>query len=182
MDNWFPLLSQPIHVWFSDKLSLFSFLLFDFTGITKAASKLSLRQEVRQHEAPPLVKPAVTTATSLYPSNGQIHSQYHGYYVKADVKSPPPDEPLGVEDDFHPSSLARLPPPAKPILMPALKSLPAQSPSPTPPKESTKAPEPPKPKRSESTKPKSLAETKKASMEIAPEVVEEESVSGVESP
>ncbi|XP_060940873.1 junctophilin-1-like isoform X1 [Limanda limanda] len=145
-------------------------------GLTKAASKLSLRQEGRQQEAPTVVKPAVTTAaTSIYPSNGQIHSQYHGYYVKADVKSPPPDDPIGVEDDLHPSSLAQLPPTAKQIQTPALKSLPAQSPSPAPPKESTKAPELLKPKRLESTKPRSLAETKKASMEIAPEIVEEES-------
>ena len=128
---------------------------------------------MRQQEGPPVVKPAITTTVSSYPSNGQIHSQYHGYYVKADVKSPPPDEPIGVEDDFHPSSLARLPPPAKQIQMQALKSLPNPSPSLVPPKESTKAPEPPKPKRLESTKPKSLAETKKASMEIAPEIAEE---------
>ncbi|XP_037644370.1 junctophilin-1-like [Sebastes umbrosus] len=134
-------------------------------GITKAASNVSLRQEVRQQEAPP-----ATTASS-YPSNGQIHSQYHGYYVKADVKSPPPEEPIGVEDELHPSSYASLPPPAKKMWAPAPKSLPAPSPSP----ESTKAPEPPKPKRVESTRPKSLAETKKASMEIAPEIVEEES-------
>ncbi|XP_070775274.1 junctophilin-1-like isoform X1 [Enoplosus armatus] len=142
-------------------------------GITKAASKLSLRQEVRQQEAPPAVKPATTI--SSYPSNGQIHSQYHGYYVKADVKSPPPEEPIGAEDDFHPSSLAFLAPAAKQIRAPALKSLPAPSPSPVPPKEGIKAAEPPKSKRQESTKPKSLAETKKASMEIAPEIVEEES-------
>nr|XP_019956719.1 PREDICTED: junctophilin-1-like [Paralichthys olivaceus] len=142
-------------------------------GLTKTASNLSLRQEVRPQEAPPVAKSAVTTAASIHPSNGQIHSQYHGYYVKADVKSPPPDDPIGAED--HPSSFARLPPPAKQIQTPALKSLPAQSPSPALPKESTKAPEPLKPKRPESTKPKSLAETKKASMEIAPEIVEEES-------
>eukprot|EP00064_Thunnus_orientalis_P010206 superscaffoldBa00001360_g10232 len=139
-------------------------------GITKAASKLSLRQEVKQQEAP-----ANTTTVSSYPSNGQIHSQYHGYYVKADVKILPPEDPIGVEDDFHPSSLARLPPPAKQIRSPAVKSLPAPSPSPVPPKESTKAPELPKPKRQESHKPKSLAETKKASVEIYPETVEEES-------
>ncbi|XP_071062420.1 junctophilin-1-like [Pseudochaenichthys georgianus] len=144
-------------------------------GITKAASKLSLKQEVRQQEAPPVVKPAVTSAGGGKPSNGQIHSQYHGYYVKADVKIPPPEEPTGVEDDLHPSSLARLPPPAKPLWTSAPKTPPTPTPSPTPPKENTKAPEPPKPKRQESTRPKSLAETKKASMEIVPEIVEEES-------
>lgn len=156
----------------------FSSLLFCPAGITKAASKLSLKQEARQQEAPPAAKSAATTTTlSSYPSNGQIHSQYHGYYVKADVKSPLPDEPIGVEDDFHPSSLARLPPPAKPIPSPVPKSLPAPSPSPVPPKEIAKAPEVSKPKRQDSSKPKSLAETKKASLDVAPEVVEEESVS-----
>ncbi|XP_041658950.1 junctophilin-1-like [Cheilinus undulatus] len=144
-------------------------------GITKAASKLSLRQEVRQQEAPPAAKPAAPTTTSSQPSNGQIHSQYHGYYVKADVKVPPPEDPIGLEEDFHPSSLARLPPPAKQILAPAPKPLPARSPSPAPPKEPAKAAETAKPKRVESIKPKSLAETKKASMEIVPEIIEEES-------
>lgn len=168
---------QPKHIvviWLT--ISLFFPFLFS-AGITKAASKLSLRQEVRQEEAPPATKPAVTMTASNYPSNGQIHSQYHGYYVKADVRIPPPEEPIDVEDDLHPSSLAHLPPPTKQIRAPALKSLPAPSPSPVPPKEGTKASEPPKPKRQESTKPKSLAEIKKSSVEKAPEVVEEESVS-----
>ncbi|XP_042354120.1 junctophilin-1-like [Plectropomus leopardus] len=144
-------------------------------GITKAASKLSLRQDVRHQEAPPAVKPAVTSTISSYPSNGQIHSQYHGYYVKADVKIPPLEDPTSLEDDLHPSSLARLPPPAKQILAPVQKPLPSPSSSPVPPKEGTKAPEPAKPKRLESTKPKSLAETKKASVEMVPEIIEEES-------
>ncbi|XP_071783534.1 junctophilin-1b [Centroberyx gerrardi] len=145
------------------------------TGITKAASKLSLRQEVRQQEAPPAPKPAVAPTTSSNSSNGQIHSQYHGYYVKAEVKIPPPDDPIGLEDDFHPSSLARLPAPAKQFHAPTPKALPAPAPAPAPPKESAKAPEPPRPKRQESNKPKSLAETKKASMEITTDTVEEES-------
>ncbi|KAK5859394.1 hypothetical protein PBY51_020952 [Eleginops maclovinus] len=142
-------------------------------GITKAASKQSLKQEVRQQETTPTIKAAVSSTGGGKPSNGQIHSQYHGYYVKADVKIPPPDEPSGIEDNLHPSSLARLPPPAKPLWTSPPK--PPPTPSPVPPKESTKAPEPPKPKRQESTKPKSLAETKKASMEIVPEILEEES-------
>ncbi|KAF3698840.1 Junctophilin-1 [Channa argus] len=144
------------------------------TGVN-TASKLSLRQEVRQQDqAVPSVKPSVGTRLSSYPSNGQIHSQYHGYYVKSDNTVPPPDELL-IADDLHPSSLARLSPEAKSAWTPAMKALPAPSPSPVPPKESTKASEPPKSKRQESTKPKSLAETKKASMEIAPEIIEEES-------
>ncbi|KAM4623296.1 junctophilin-1b [Polymixia lowei] len=144
-------------------------------GITKAASKLSLRQEVRQQEAPPAPKSAVSNTASSSSSNGQIHSQYHGYYVKADVKIPPPDEPIGVEDDLHPSSLARLPPPAKQYRAPTPKALPAPTYTPAPAKESTKAPEPPRLKKQDSHKPKSLAETKKASMEITTDIVEEES-------
>nr|XP_061795308.1 junctophilin-1-like isoform X2 [Nerophis lumbriciformis] len=135
------------------------------------ASKVSLGKEVRQQsEPPPVNKP--TVPNSNYPNNGQIHSQYHGYYVK-DVKMPPPDEPIDVEDDFHPSSLARLPPPAKQVWAPAQKISPVPSPSPVPTKE--KAPESSKPKATEANKPKSLAETKKVSVEISPEIVEEES-------
>nr|XP_020475273.1 junctophilin-1-like isoform X2 [Monopterus albus] len=142
-------------------------------GITKAASKPSLRQEVRQQETPLAVKPAVTTTVSSYPSNGQIHPQYHGYYVKADVKISPPDAPTGIDDDLHPSSHARMSPQAKQIWTPALKSPPAPSLSPVPSKDSTKALEPAKPKKQESTKTKNLAETKKSSVEIDPEIVEE---------
>nr|XP_057917631.1 junctophilin-1-like [Doryrhamphus excisus] len=138
------------------------------TGITKAASKLSLRQEVR-HQPPTLPAVKASMPISSYPSNGQIHSQYHGYYVKADVKILPPEEPIDVEDDFHPSSLARLPPPTKQMWAPA------PSPSPAPPKEITKAPESSKIKTQESSKPKTLAETKKSSVEISHEIVAEES-------
>lgn len=137
-------------------------------GITMAASKISLKQEVKPHEAPLPLKPAPTPASN--PSNGQIHSQFHSYYVKAEVKVPPPEELEGLEDDFHPSSLARLPPPGK---TGAVKALQTRTPSPVPQKDAPK-PVDAKPKRLESTKPKSLAETKKASMEIVTEVVEEE--------
>ncbi|XP_077471612.1 junctophilin-1-like isoform X1 [Stigmatopora argus] len=134
-------------------------------GMTKAASKVSLGKEVRQ-PAP---------ANSSYPNNGQIHSQYHGYYVK-DVKTlPPPEEPVDGEDDFHPSSLARLPPPAKPLWAAPPKASPLPSPSPVATKDNAKAPEASKPKGAESHKPKSLAETKKASMEMNPEIAEDES-------
>lgn len=147
------------------------------TGITKAPSKLSLRQEVRPPEAPPALKPPVTATIGSCQSNGQIHSQYHGYYVKAEVKVPPPEDPIGMEDDFHPSSLARLPPPNKQVLAQGLKVAPASDNSPVPPKEVVDAAKAARAKRQESSKPKSLSETKKASMELAPEVVKEESVS-----
>lgn len=136
-------------------------------GVTKAAS---LKLEVKTPESLPL-KAASPSASN--PSNGQIHSQFHSYYVKADIKLPPPEELEGLEDDFHPSSLARLPPPTKTFGPAVAKAPAAPSPSPTPPKEAPK-PADIKPKRQESTKPKSLAETKKASMEIVSEVVEEE--------
>lgn len=141
-------------------------------GISKDVSKFPPKQEVKTSEPLPLpLKPAPPSA-SANPSNGQIHSQFHSYYVKADIKLPPPEELEGLEDDFHPSSLARLPPPTK-ALSPAVAKAPGPSPSPTPPKDAPK-PADVKPKRMESTKPKSLAETKKASMEIVSEVVEEE--------
>ncbi|XP_061652823.1 junctophilin-1-like isoform X1 [Phyllopteryx taeniolatus] len=138
-------------------------------GITKAASKLSLRQETRQQAESLPIKLAMPNS---YPNNGQIHSQYHGYYVK-DVKIQPPEEPVDVEDDFHPSSLARLPP-TKHVWAPAPKVSPVPSPSPVPPKENIKAPESSKPKPPEANKPKSFAETKKTSLEISAEIVEEE--------
>ncbi|XP_062337495.1 junctophilin-1b isoform X2 [Osmerus eperlanus] len=65
-------------------------------SLTKAASKTSLKQEVEMPQPKPFkaVEPAVANATTS-PGNGQLHTQYHGYYVKADVKIPPPDEPIG---------------------------------------------------------------------------------------
>lgn len=151
--------------------------IFSLAGITKAAAKLHLSAEVKQEHHPPSVKPTL----SSYPSNGQIHSQYHGYYVKADVKVPPLEEPLSMEDDFHPSSLGRLPPPAKESWASPLKALPNSSPPPVPPSTGGKAAEASRPKRLESSRPKSLAETKKASMEIVSEIREEETVSSTAS-
>uniref|UniRef100_A0A3B4H5J1 Junctophilin 1b n=1 Tax=Pundamilia nyererei TaxID=303518 RepID=A0A3B4H5J1_9CICH len=126
-------------------------------GITKAASKLSLRQQVRQQEASPAVKQSATTTVSSYSSNGQIHSQFHGYHVKATLKIQPPEEPIGVVDDLHPSDLVHLlPSSVKQIQPPAPKPLPESQ-------------------KKESSKSRSLAETKKASMEMDPEIVEDKS-------
>lgn len=147
--------------------------IFFLAGISKAAAKVHQSQEVKHEQPPHSVKPAL----SSYPSNGQIHSQYHGYYVKADVKVPPPEELLSVEDDFHPSSLGRLPPPVKESRAPPLKPLPNSSPSPVPLISGAKAADVSRPKRLESSRPKSLAETKKASVEIVSDVEEEEQVS-----
>ncbi|XP_035770394.1 junctophilin-1-like [Neolamprologus brichardi] len=146
-------------------------------GITKAASKLPLRQQVRQQEASPAVKQSVTTTVSSNSSNGQIHSQYPGYHVKATLKIQPPEEPIGVVGDLHPSDLVHLlPSPVKQIQPPAPKPLPAQKPSQVPAKDGTKAQEPPKEsQKKESSKSRNLAETKKASMEIDPEILEDKS-------
>jgi junctophilin len=151
-------------------------------------------QEVRQKEALPPARPApspapaVTTSavTSNHGSNGQIHSHFHGYHVKADVKMPPPDDSqLELEDNFHPSSLAQLapftkqyrPPSESPVL--ALAPAPAAAAPPVSKEVSQpRAPETPRPKRQDSHKPKSLAETKKASLDMSTEIIEEESVSG----
>ncbi|CAL8366102.1 unnamed protein product [Boreogadus saida] len=152
-------------------------------------------QEVRQKEAPPPARlapapaPSAVTPSAVtgnHGSNGQIHSHFHGYHVKAHVKMPPPDDSqLELEDDFHPSSLAQLAPLTKqyrppPSESPALALAPAPPPPPAAAAVSKevsqpRAPETPRPKRQDSHKPKSLAETKKASLDLSTEVIEEES-------
>lgn len=92
--------------------------------------------------------------------NGQLHTAYHSYYVKTQKNIPPPEEPEDEEPEMTQSSLARMPPPPKSV------------PSPTPKLETTL-------RKQESVKPKSLAETKKASVEIANEVLEDNTVSVV---
>ncbi|CAB1326264.1 unnamed protein product, partial [Coregonus sp. 'balchen'] len=140
--------------------------------ITKAVSKTSLKQEVRQElPQPKLFKMGESVPAS--PGNGQLHTdtEYHGYYVKADVKIPP-DEPEEGEEHVTPSALARMPPPGKPM---------AQYRTPTPkpiaPKSVSKESRPEsRLKKLDSYKPKSLAETRKqASLEITTDFVEEES-------
>ncbi|XP_030631406.1 junctophilin-1b [Chanos chanos] len=132
-------------------------------GITKAASAI---HEVKEEEPPP--KPTKTShqapvANASSPGNGELHSQYHGYYVKAEVRLP--DEPEDEESHVTHTALARMPPPVKQYRAPTPKPAAAKEPS---------KPEP-RLKKQESLKPKSLAETKKASMEITTDVLEEES-------
>lgn len=139
------------------------------TGITKAASKISLKQETRQEVVPPpkpakLPLPVANTYSS--PGNGELLSEYHGYKVKADVmipRDPSEDEMEIVETHVE---LEKAPPPAKQYRAP--------TPKPTVVKESK--PEP-KLKKQESLRPKSLSESKKASMEITTDIAEQESVS-----
>ncbi|KAJ8413430.1 hypothetical protein AAFF_G00094260 [Aldrovandia affinis] len=124
--------------------------------IAKEPSGTIVRQEVVPPKAPKKPEPPP------HPGNGQLHSQYHSYYVKAEVKIPPPEPADDEEPELTQLALARMPPPPK--------QLRAGTPKPTPAKDSK--PEP-KLRKQDSLKPKSLAETKKASMEIS-DIVEEE--------
>ncbi|XP_055738160.1 junctophilin-1-like isoform X2 [Salvelinus fontinalis] len=120
--------------------------------------------QVRYEEAPAPAKPPkaaepgptnvptpqpAAPQTVVGPGNGmgQLHSQYHSYYVKAPSRGPLPPEPEPEEDE-EPSqlTLARMAPP---------------TPKPTPNSEPCKL------RKQDSLKPKSLAATKKASMEMA---------------
>lgn len=115
-------------------------------------------------EAPPkpskIHQPTTASAPSQPPSvpvNGQLHSEYHSYYVKPPARGPPPPEP---EEAEEPSALdlARLPPQPRSFSIP--------TPTPKPPSLRDNKSEP-KLRKQDSLKPKSLADTKKASMEIA---------------
>lgn len=105
-----------------------------------------------QDTAPP--KPPKLSEPSV---NGQLHTAYHSYYVKTLKNIPPPEEPEEEEPEMTQSSLARMPPPPKQVLTPT-------------PKLETKL------RKQDSIKPKSLAETKKASMEITNDVLEHDTV------
>lgn len=140
-------------------------------GVSKANTRISDKQEVNQ-EVVPVAKPSkplAPVANASSPGNGELHTQYHGYYVKAEVMMPP-DE---LEDEEHhhhhhhhetSTALTRMPPPVKQYRAPTPKPVMAKESKPEP-----------KLKKQESLKPKSLAETKKASMEITTDIVEEES-------
>uniref|UniRef100_H3CRX1 Junctophilin n=1 Tax=Tetraodon nigroviridis TaxID=99883 RepID=H3CRX1_TETNG len=111
---------------------------------------------------PAKLQPSAATALATshpptLPVNGELHSEYHSYYVKAPTRVPPPPDPEeDVEEEPSAQALARMPPqPLKPL--------------------GTTTPKPPsipesksdqKLRKQDSLKPKSLADTKKASMEI----------------
>uniref|UniRef100_A0A671MRU2 Junctophilin-1-like n=1 Tax=Sinocyclocheilus anshuiensis TaxID=1608454 RepID=A0A671MRU2_9TELE len=134
-------------------------------GVTKATSRISDKQEVKQ-EVVPVAKPSkppVLVANASSPGNGELHTQYHGYYVKAEVMMHP-DDPEDEEHHGMSAAHTRMPPPAKQHRAPTPKPVMAKESKPEP-----------KLKKQESLKPKSLAETKKASMEMTTDIVEEES-------
>lgn len=122
-------------------------------------------------EAPP--KPAKiqqpTTASAprpqppAVPVNGEVHSEYHSYYVKAPSRVPPPPDPEeDLEEEPSALALARMPP-----------QPPRSFSTPTPkPASIREGKSDQKLRKQDSLKPKSLADTKKASMEIA-ETMEE---------
>uniref|UniRef100_A0A3P9JJ33 Junctophilin n=1 Tax=Oryzias latipes TaxID=8090 RepID=A0A3P9JJ33_ORYLA len=106
----------------------------------------------------PLPSPASPPQPPTVPVNGQLHSEYHSYYVKAPTRVRPPPEPEDVEEEPSALALARMPPQPKSFSMPAPTPKPASV-------RDTKSE--PKLRKQDSLKPKSLADTKKASMEIS---------------
>ncbi|MBN3294601.1 JPH1 protein, partial [Polypterus senegalus] len=136
-------------------------------NVAVIAPKPTPKPSVRQEAPPKPSKKAEHAHNPATSENGQLHSQYHSYYIKTDVKLPP-EEPDDAEYNVPQVSLARMPPPPKQTRVPPAKSVKA--------KPVTKESKPePKVKRTESTKPKTLAETKKASIEEVSEVTEAES-------
>ncbi|XP_026998701.1 junctophilin-1b [Tachysurus fulvidraco] len=142
--------------------------------IPRTAPRLPTKQEVK-HEGVSsstlmTYKPMLPVANSSSPGNGEVHSQYHSYFVKAEVSIPPEEPEEDVEEEKPESALARAPPTVKQYTRTPTPSMP-------PAKLTTTRDIKPEPKlkKQDSLKPKSLSETKKASMEITTDVVEEES-------
>lgn len=107
--------------------------------------------------------PASSPNPPTLPVNGQLHSEYHSYYVKTPTRGPPPPEPEeDIEEEPSMLDLARMPP------------QPTRSYSVPPPKPASlrENKSDPKLRKQDSLKPKSLADAKKASMEIAENVEE----------
>ncbi|MCJ8744727.1 hypothetical protein PDJAM_G00121970 [Pangasius djambal] len=135
--------------------------------VPKTTPRVLAKQEVKQEAVSTSLasyKPMAPVANSSSPGNGEVHSQYHSYYVKAEV-SIPPEEPEEEEKPESPTALARAPPPVRQY----------RAPTPSMPPATRDAKPEPKLRKQDSLKPKSLSETKKASMEITTDVAEEES-------
>lgn len=128
----------------------------------EAPPKPTKVQQSAPASAPPSQPPAV-------PVNGQLHSEYHSYYVKAPTRVPPPPEPEEEPDEEASAlALARIPPQSS-------RSFSTPTPKPASVRENKSDQ---KLRKQDSLKPKSLADTKKASMEIAEST--EETVSDTE--
>ncbi|XP_076014419.1 junctophilin-1-like [Genypterus blacodes] len=119
------------------------------------------------HEEPPAKPPKVQQSTTVavapqqalpVPVNGELHSEYHSYYVKTPTRVRPPPEPEeDPEEEPDALALAHMPPQA-------LKAI-AMTPKPASVRESKGDQK--LLRKQDSLKPKSLADTKKASMELA---------------
>lgn len=127
----------------------------------EAPPKPAKSQQPAAASAPPPQPPAV-------PVNGELHTEYHSYYVKAPTRAPPPPDPEeDIEEEPSALALARMPPPPP-------KSFSTPTPKPASIREGKSEP---KLRKQDSLKPKSLADTKKASMEIAESMEETVSMS-----
>lgn len=92
------------------------------------------------------------------PVNGQLHADYHSYYVKTPTRLPPPPDPEeDIDEEPSALALARMPPQAS-------RSLTTPVPKPASVRDGKTDQ---KLRKQDSLKPKSLADTKKASLEIA---------------
>lgn len=146
--------------------------------LPKTAPRVPAKQEVKQESLPSSsssysvapYKPTAPVANSTSPGNGEVHSQYHSYFVKAEVSIPPEELEMVEVTAESPAALVRATPPVKQYRAPTPSMAPARLVT------SRDVKPEPKLKKQDSLKPKSLSETKKASMEITTDVVEEESV------
>ncbi|XP_028290281.1 junctophilin-1a [Gouania willdenowi] len=113
----------------------------------------------KAQQPPVVLAPPPPSLAQEIPVNGQLHSEYHSYYVKAQTRiAPPPDpDPEDLEEEPSALALARMPPQPP-------KSFSVPPPKPASLRENKSDP---KLRKQDSLKPKSLADTKKGSMDIA---------------
>ncbi|CAL8400201.1 unnamed protein product [Arctogadus glacialis] len=112
----------------------------------------------------PAPAPAAAAPTPGAPVNGQLHTEYHSYYVKPPTRAlPPPEREEDYEEEPIELALARMPP--------APRSSGGANPRPPPSQPGSKGDG--KLRKQDPLKPKSLADAKKASVEIADALTEE---------
>lgn len=117
-------------------------------------------------QQPPAAVPVPPPQPPAVPVNGELHSEYHSYYVKAPTKIPPPPDPEeDMEEEPSALALARMPPQSNKYGTPSPK-----------PSSTLESKGDQKLRKQDSLKPKSLADTKKASMEIAESMEEAVSI------
>uniref|UniRef100_A0A3Q3Q1H1 Junctophilin n=1 Tax=Monopterus albus TaxID=43700 RepID=A0A3Q3Q1H1_MONAL len=140
--------------------------------LTNSSSQKTSKEEKPSHKTiqQPTPAPAPPPKPPAIPVNGQLHADYHSYLVKAPTRVAPPPEPEeDPEEEPSALALARMPPQSS-------RSFSTPTPKPASIRE-TKNDQ--KLRKQDSIKPKSLADTKKASMDITEST--EETVSGPNS-